>query len=162
MVQSTVFAFAATLLTLLASSVVDAAPLMQRAASGQTGALISASQYCLFLPPQAGGDIAKSEDDAVAFCNTAIDSAPGARTLPDGLITKVNFIENKEKGYVQITGTLNPSAYNLASSDEGGQYGVERWLLIVIRSRRIVGKGGQVVGFMYLYHARYLNLATIN
>ncbi|KAF9949932.1 hypothetical protein BGZ72_008318 [Mortierella alpina] len=70
----------------------------------------------------AGGDNAKSEDDAVAFCNTAIDSAPGARTLPKGLITKVNFVHNTDKDYVQITGTMAPAAYQLSTSDEGGQY----------------------------------------
>ncbi|CAO3573801.1 unnamed protein product [Mortierella alpina] len=122
MVKSIVFAVATAILAVLASSVSDAAPLMRRAAGGQTGALISASEYCLFLPPQAGGDIAKSEDDAVAFCNTAIPSAPGARTLPDGLVTKVNFVQNEDKGYVQITGTINSAAYNLAATDEGGQY----------------------------------------
>ncbi|KAF9965848.1 hypothetical protein BGZ70_003959 [Mortierella alpina] len=122
MVKSIVFAFATATLAVLASSVSDAAPLMRRAASGQTGALISATEYCLFLPPVAGGDIAKSEDDAVAFCNTAIASAPNARPLPEGFVQKVNFVKNEEKGYVQITGTINPAAYKLAASDEGGQY----------------------------------------
>ncbi|KAF9940186.1 hypothetical protein BGZ75_004337 [Mortierella antarctica] len=122
MVKSIFFAFATATLALLASSVTDAAPLRRRAVSGQTGALISATQYCLFLPPVEGGDIAKSENDAVAFCNTAIASAPGARTLPDGFVQKVNFVENKDKNYVQITGTINPAVYKLSAGDEGGQY----------------------------------------
>ncbi|KAF9274274.1 hypothetical protein BGZ68_000816 [Mortierella alpina] len=120
MVKSIALAFATATLALLASSITEAAPLKRKAASGQTGALISASQYCLFLPPVEGGDIAKSEDDAVAFCNTAIDNAPGARILPTGLVQKVNFVKTDD--YVQISGTINPAAYNLSASDEGGQY----------------------------------------
>ncbi|KAF9198880.1 hypothetical protein BGZ49_000184 [Haplosporangium sp. Z 27] len=113
-------ALAATAL-LFSSSVSEAAPL-QRRGYGQTGALISETEYCIFLPPVRGGNIADNEDRAVAFCNVQIPSAPNAGILPHGLIQSVHFVENTAQGWVQITGRLNPSAYGLKKSDEGGQY----------------------------------------
>ncbi|KAF8967574.1 hypothetical protein BGZ46_000139 [Entomortierella lignicola] len=114
-------ALAATALLFSSSSVSEAAPL-QRRGYGQTGALISETEYCIFLPPVRGGNIADNEDRAVAFCNVQIPSAPNAGILPDGLIQSVHFVENTAQGWVQITGRLNPSAYGLKKSDEGGQY----------------------------------------
>ncbi|KAG0212778.1 hypothetical protein BGX28_005625 [Mortierella sp. GBA30] len=120
MVKLIAFTLATSALALLFSST-DAAPL-QRRGLGQSAALISDTQYCIFLPPDVGGDIAANEDRAVAFCNVAISSAPNAGTIPDGLIQSVHFVHNTDKNWVQITGRLNPSAYSLSQSDQGGQY----------------------------------------
>ncbi|KAI1319692.1 hypothetical protein EDD11_003386 [Mortierella claussenii] len=105
-------------------SLTESAPIAKRVTYGQTGALISASEYCIFLPPDRGGDIAANEDQAVAFCNVPIASAPNAGIIPTGLIQSLHFVENKDKGYVQITGRLDGSAYGLPTSDQGGQYDV--------------------------------------
>ncbi|KAF8967573.1 hypothetical protein BGZ46_000138 [Entomortierella lignicola] len=122
MVRSFIYtaALAATAL-LLSTSVSEAAPLRKRD-YGQTAALISETEYCIFLPPSQGGNIADNEDRAVAFCNVQIPDAPNAGILPDGLIQSIHFVENTDEEWVQITGRLNPSAYGLSSSDEGGQY----------------------------------------
>ncbi|KAG0046352.1 hypothetical protein BGZ83_008494, partial [Gryganskiella cystojenkinii] len=95
--------------------------LKTRGTSGQIGALISESEYCLFLPKNKNGNVAESEDDAVAFCSQDISSAPGAQTLPDGFVASTHFVTNEEHGWVQLTGRLNTEVY-LAKDDEGGQY----------------------------------------
>ncbi|KAF9356351.1 hypothetical protein BGX26_005389 [Mortierella sp. AD094] len=122
MVKSFIYAaaLAATTLFLSTSSVSEAAPVKR--VYGQTAALISATEYCIFLPPNRGGNIADNEDRAVAFCNVAISTAPNAGIIPTGLIQSVHFVENTAQGWVQITGRLNPSAYGLSKSDGGGQY----------------------------------------
>ncbi|KAF9331890.1 hypothetical protein BGZ91_011917 [Linnemannia elongata] len=113
----------ASIATLLLSSSVHAAPIDASAASGQTGVILSATDYCIFLPPKYGGDIAESEDVAVAFCTKAnLAGAPNARVLPTGFIASSHYIENTSKGYVQITGRIDRSKYGLSKDDGGGQY----------------------------------------
>ncbi|KAF9189918.1 hypothetical protein BGZ51_009130 [Haplosporangium sp. Z 767] len=120
MIKSVLTSAAIAVAVLLAGSTTEALP--ATTSSGQTGALISANEYCIFLPPKWGGNIAESEDSAVAFCNKPIHTAPDARILPKGLIKSVHFVENKEKGYVQLTGRFDRTKYGLSADDEGGQY----------------------------------------
>ncbi|KAG0322767.1 hypothetical protein BGZ99_003155 [Dissophora globulifera] len=100
----------------------EAAPVSLATVTGQTAALISASQYCIFLPPKKGGNIADNEDKAVAFCNKAISTAPKAGILPTGFIKSIHFVHDTTKNYVQITGKIDRSKYSLSASDGGGQY----------------------------------------
>ncbi|KAF9370909.1 hypothetical protein CPB97_002377 [Podila verticillata] len=113
-----IFALAIAAVAIFCSSIADAAALP----SGKTLALISATNYCIFLPSKPGQTISDSEDSAVAFCNTATSSAPNARTLPTGFIKSLHWVSNTSKGYVQITGRIDRSKYDLPSSDGGGQY----------------------------------------
>ncbi|KAF9394396.1 hypothetical protein BGX21_010379 [Mortierella sp. AD011] len=112
----------ASIALLFAGSRTDAAPVSDATVKGQTAALISASEYCIFLPPKYGGNISDNEDKAVAFCNKPISSAPKAGTLPSGFIKSVHFVHNTQKNYVQITGRIDRSKYGLSSKDGGGQY----------------------------------------
>ncbi|KAF9356350.1 hypothetical protein BGX26_005388 [Mortierella sp. AD094] len=120
MVRSFIYT-AALAATALFISTSQAAPIHRRD-YGQTAALISDTEYCIFLPPEQGGNIADNEDRAVAFCNVAIETAPNAGIIPQGLIQSLHFVENTDEGWVQITGRLDPSAYGLSSDDQGGQY----------------------------------------
>ncbi|KAF9322240.1 hypothetical protein BG003_003251 [Podila horticola] len=113
-----IFALAVAALALFCSTAADAAALP----SGKTLALISDTKYCIFLPSKPGQSISDSEDSAVAFCNTAISSAPNARTLPTGFIKSLHWVSNTSKDYVQITGRIDRSKYSLSASDGGGQY----------------------------------------
>ncbi|KAG0344999.1 hypothetical protein BG005_001527 [Podila minutissima] len=123
MTKSSTFAIFAMALTLLTHAITHAAPVSHAGASGQIAALISADQYCIFLPPdEHDTDIAANEDRAVAFCNTPIASAPKARLLPEGFIQSLHFVHNTEKDWVQITGRFDRTKYNLKASDGGGQY----------------------------------------
>ncbi|KAG0289124.1 hypothetical protein BGZ98_003973, partial [Dissophora globulifera] len=130
MVKSFAFTAVLAVAVLFLSStttIAQAAPVasglaMRKRGYGQTAALLSEEEYCLFLPPMRGGDIAENEDDAVAFCNKPITTAPNAGILPAGFVQSIHFVENTQKQWVQITGRLDISAYGLSSSDEGGQY----------------------------------------
>ncbi|KAG0327069.1 hypothetical protein BGZ99_008409 [Dissophora globulifera] len=110
-----------TATALLASA---AAVLLASSASaqGQTASVDSATSYCFFLPPVLGGDIAANEDAAIAFCNQANPKAPGAKIFPAGFVTSVHWATGD--GWVQITGQIEPSKYNLNPCDEGGQYDI--------------------------------------
>ncbi|KAF9978955.1 hypothetical protein BGZ73_007842 [Actinomortierella ambigua] len=109
----------------LLSNTAEAAPVSMTPARGQTGAILSEDKFCFFLPPMAGGNIAKNEDRAVAFCTTEMASAPKASIFPPGFIKSAHFMENKEKGWVQITGRMDITKYKLSPSDGGGQYDIK-------------------------------------
>ncbi|GJJ79066.1 hypothetical protein EMPS_11425 [Entomortierella parvispora] len=120
MVKAT-FALLVASMAMLLSSTVESAPI-ELSSTGKTIALISASEYCLLLPPNKGGNIADSEDSAISFCNKAISTAPNAKTLPSGFIKSAHFVHNTSKDYVQITGKIDRSKYDLSAGDGGGQY----------------------------------------
>ncbi|KAF9435028.1 hypothetical protein BGZ76_007007 [Entomortierella beljakovae] len=92
---------------------------------GQTAAVISATDFCIFLPPVRGGGIAEHEDDAVAFCTKPIPTAPNAGILPAGFIKTAHFVKNTSKDYVQVTGRIDRRKYGLSSGDGGGQYDIK-------------------------------------
>ncbi|KAI1321150.1 hypothetical protein EDD11_007716 [Mortierella claussenii] len=90
---------------------------------GQTGVILSQTDFCIFLPPKFGGDIAANEDRAVAFCTKPnMPGAPNAQVLPAGFIKSAHFVSNTQKNYVQITGRIDRSKYGLSANDGGGQY----------------------------------------
>ena len=110
----------------------EASSLMKRAsrkttqgASGKTIAISSQKDFCLFLPSKIGGDIAKNERRAEAFCIKPHNRAtPGARTLPKGFIKTAHLKHNRGKhDYVQVTGRIDRTKYKLSKKDQGGQYG---------------------------------------
>ncbi|KAF9934774.1 hypothetical protein FBU30_000068 [Linnemannia zychae] len=90
---------------------------------GQTGTIVDQNDYCIFLPPTYGGDIAANEDRAIAFCTKAnMAGAPGAKVIPEGFIESAHFSRNTTAGWVQITGRIDRSKYGLSPKDGGGQY----------------------------------------
>ncbi|KAF9900208.1 hypothetical protein EC991_007776 [Linnemannia zychae] len=114
--------------TLLASAAIAFVATLSTVSAGipgQTGALISADEYCIFLPPKYGGGISENEDSAIAFCNKAIPSAPKAKILPAGFIKSVHLTRNTQKQWVQITGKIDRTKYGLSSKDGGGQYDIK-------------------------------------
>ncbi|KAF9085428.1 hypothetical protein BGX29_000827 [Mortierella sp. GBA35] len=92
---------------------------------GQIAQVESAENFCFFLPPMEGGNIADNEDRAIAFCTKPMTKAPGARIFPEGFIESAHFKENKEKKWVQVTGRMTPKIYSLDVKDSGGQYDVK-------------------------------------
>ncbi|KAF9362036.1 hypothetical protein BGX26_006553 [Mortierella sp. AD094] len=90
--------------------------------SGQIVQIKSASNWCMMMPPNAGGDIAANEDRAVAFCTQNDPDAPNANIFPDGFIQSAHF--DSGNGYVQITGMIDRTRYSLSKNDQGGQYDI--------------------------------------
>jgi len=82
--------------------------------------LVSESDFCLFLPPQPGLEVATNEDNGIPFCSNGPTDVPGAKPFPDGFITVAHYQQNGT--YQQVTGYMNPSTYQLSSTDQGGQY----------------------------------------
>jgi len=85
---------------------------------GKEAVVESTSDFCLFLPPTPGGDVATTEDFGVLYCAKGSSTAPGAKTFPSGFITTTHFA--KSSSYIQITGFLDRTKYQLKSTDEGG------------------------------------------
>lgn len=78
----------------------------------------SNDNFCSYLPPSPGETIAKGEGNAVPFCTQKQE--PGTRTFPEGFIVSSHF--DQTDTYVQVTGRIDPSKYELSESDGGGQY----------------------------------------
>ncbi|KAF9158234.1 hypothetical protein BGX20_003486, partial [Mortierella sp. AD010] len=89
---------------------------------GQIVQIKSTSNWCMMMPPNAGGNIAASEDSAIAFCTRQDPDAPNAKIFPEGFIQSAHY--GSGKGYVQITGKIDRTRYSLSENDEGGQYDI--------------------------------------
>ncbi|ORX93372.1 hypothetical protein K493DRAFT_223482 [Basidiobolus meristosporus CBS 931.73] len=83
-------------------------------------AVTNATDFCLFLPPRPAMIIGEHEHDAVVFCTKPTPVAPKALPFPEGFIQTAHF--NQTTSYVQVTGKMNPEAYNMSRSDGGGQF----------------------------------------
>lgn len=92
--------------------------------------ITSATDFCMFLPPNPNQSIATSEGYpraseseaaqwAVSYCTQANTKAPSAKLFPSGLLTGVHFAQGSN--YVQITGTWNPNLLQIVL-DGGGYY----------------------------------------
>jgi len=112
----------AILFVLAAVASTNAAVLRRAAPTGGLNVTVeSVDLFCSFLPKAPGGDIGASESDAVPFCTVANPpNAPGAQAFPAGFIKTAYF--NSTDSYVQVTGKIDPAAYQLSPSDGGGQY----------------------------------------
>ncbi|ORX43073.1 hypothetical protein DM01DRAFT_1340847 [Hesseltinella vesiculosa] len=96
-----------------------------------TVAVANANNFCLFLPRSPGNKadfgrvdpdaIADSEKTAVSFCTQA-GLTSGAKQLPSGFIRTANYQYNTTAGFVQVTGQIDRTKYQLQMNDFGGQY----------------------------------------
>ncbi|KAF9978956.1 hypothetical protein BGZ73_007843 [Actinomortierella ambigua] len=92
---------------------------------GQTAAMNNVRDFCWFLPPVVGGNIAANEDRAVAFCTRDQKNAPNANIFPAGFIQSAHWVANTTNHWVQVTGRFNPDKYKLSRKDGGGQYDIK-------------------------------------
>ncbi|KAI9493933.1 hypothetical protein BDB00DRAFT_905710 [Zychaea mexicana] len=92
----------------------------------------SGDDFCLFLPPQPGLEVASHENDGAPFCSISND-VPGASQFPQGgrafeahYLFHTDFITTahyeRSEAYEQVTGFFDRTKYNLQESDGGGQY----------------------------------------
>ncbi|KAG0206695.1 hypothetical protein BGX28_001894 [Mortierella sp. GBA30] len=93
--------------------------------AGQTGVILNQTDFCVFLPPMVGGDIAANEDRAVAFCTKPNLPGANAQVLPKGFIQSAHFVANTQNNWVQVTGRIDRSKYGLSPKDGGGQYDIK-------------------------------------
>ncbi|KAI8063145.1 hypothetical protein BC940DRAFT_278101 [Gongronella butleri] len=81
----------------------------------------NATDFCLFLPPQPGLQVAINEDNGIPFCMIN-GTVPQSQPFPQGFITTAHYYQNTSSQYIQVTGYFDRTKYNLSPSDEGGQY----------------------------------------
>ncbi|KAG0213721.1 hypothetical protein BGX28_003665 [Mortierella sp. GBA30] len=75
------------------------------------------------IPPRPGQRMVDTEGPAIAMCTKRLDEAPKAGILPKGFIASAHFTRGKGSGqYVQVTGMLDITKFNMSSEDRGGQY----------------------------------------
>ncbi|GAA5875705.1 hypothetical protein JCM8547_007045 [Rhodosporidiobolus lusitaniae] len=82
----------------------------------QTAVINSVTDFCLWAPPTAGGEIGAQEEVVVAWCTA---SGHGARVMPEGTIHSAHYL--KTPHYTQITGTGDFTKINVKAGDEGGE-----------------------------------------
>ncbi|KAF9184620.1 hypothetical protein BGZ50_003574 [Haplosporangium sp. Z 11] len=81
--------------------------------------ITDADNFCTMLTNYGASPVAQYEKCASAYCHGT--PANGAKPMPEGLILSSHFAEDKDKGYVQITGCIDAAKWGLNSTDEGGQ-----------------------------------------
>ncbi|KAG0240575.1 hypothetical protein BGW41_006836 [Actinomortierella wolfii] len=114
------FAITATTLLSVAISAATASPIAKH---GQIVAIENSNDWCMMMPPTKGGHIAPSEVNAIAFCTKNMKDAPGAQVFPAGFIQSAHFKSGDH--WVQVTGLIDRSKYDLDPQDEGGQYDIK-------------------------------------
>ncbi|GAN01021.1 hypothetical protein MAM1_0004d00451 [Mucor ambiguus] len=80
-------------------------------------AINSDSDFCTYLPPHPGQSVSATENDADPFCTVAKQYA---ECFPNGFIKSAHFY--RAETYVQVTGRINHTAYDILTEDGGGQY----------------------------------------
>ncbi|CAO3607285.1 unnamed protein product [Mucor fragilis] len=85
--------------------------------SGYDIQLKSDTAFCSFMPPHPGDNVGATENDGIPFCTNA---TLGGQVFPKGFIKTAHFLNTSD--YAQVTGTIDRTAYQLSSSDSGGQF----------------------------------------
>ncbi|KAI9251942.1 hypothetical protein BDA99DRAFT_521597 [Phascolomyces articulosus] len=91
---------------------------LQRRVENVNIKVTSTSEFCSYLPPTPGQEIAVAEGSAVPFCTST--QAQGTRQFPSGFIVSAHFKQTST--YSQVTGRIDRTKYQLKASDGGGQY----------------------------------------
>ncbi|KAF8524393.1 carbohydrate-binding module family 13 protein [Hysterangium stoloniferum] len=83
----------------------------------QTAWINDATDFCLWAPPKPNnGTIGDTERVEVAWCTK---SGRGTRTIPNGVLNGVHFVQTKD--YVQVTGSGDFTKINVPKGDAGGE-----------------------------------------
>jgi len=77
-------------------------------------------RFCILLPPNPGDDIADSLEESVSFCTSTTPQVRYAKEMPSSFILTYNYAQGPDLTYSQVTGTIDPAAYSLSTSDDGG------------------------------------------
>ncbi|KAI7885694.1 hypothetical protein K492DRAFT_123483, partial [Lichtheimia hyalospora FSU 10163] len=101
------------------SSQIQPKPSQQPSQQNPEIAIQDQDNFCLFLPPQPGLNVALYETQGKPFCMGST-SVEGAEDLPEGFVTVAHYQKNET--YEQVTGYIDRSKYNLDVNDGGGQY----------------------------------------
>lgn len=99
--------------------VVQAFPLNKRG-TGASISVNSSQDFCSYLPPGPGQSVSATEKNASPFCT---NSTTYAEAFPPGFIRSAHFLRTPT--YVQVTGRINHTVYDILVEDGGGQYDIK-------------------------------------
>ncbi|KAK3815452.1 MAG: hypothetical protein J3Q66DRAFT_284605 [Benniella sp.] len=94
-------------------------------------------RFCLLLPPSPGSDIADSLEESVSYCTSRTPQVRYANDMPSGFIKTHHYAPALDLSYSQVTGTIDPAAFSLSTSDSGGM------------ASRELPSGAQCIGYRY-------------
>ncbi|KAI0248000.1 hypothetical protein BJV78DRAFT_1240972 [Lactifluus subvellereus] len=80
--------------------------------------------FALLLPTRPGELVSDAEMDAEAFCAPGSSNYLCQNRMPDGFITAASFESADDNSWIQVTGCLDASKFQLDPSDTGGQLDV--------------------------------------
>ncbi|KAF9014608.1 hypothetical protein BDZ89DRAFT_1166761 [Hymenopellis radicata] len=80
--------------------------------------------FAILAPATPSQSIADAENDAIAFCSSG-SSRQCDNIIPDGFITAAAVEYADDGSYVQITGCIDPSKFDMSPTDDGGQIGTQ-------------------------------------
>jgi len=95
--------------------------------------MICFTDFCIWAPPSPGRSVGEIEGEMVAWCT---QPGHGARVIPDGTITGVQF--TKSPDYVQVVGFMDQTKINMVAGDAGGEmdpHGADAVSIFVHRTR---------------------------
>jgi len=76
----------------------------------------SIDDFCLWAPPEPNSQIGVTEQIQVAWCTK---DGHGSRTIPQGALTGVHFVQTPD--FIQITGVGDLTPMNIQRGDSGGE-----------------------------------------
>jgi hypothetical protein len=114
--MQSIFIIIAIGLSLLFQESALAIPFHKRG-TGVNIAVNSDTDFCTYLPPHPGQSVSATENDANSFCTVAKSYAS---CFPAGYIQSAHFLRTDK--YVQVTGRINHTSYDILTEDGGGQY----------------------------------------
>ncbi|KAE8221982.1 hypothetical protein CF319_g2368 [Tilletia indica] len=82
----------------------------------QTIRINSATDFCLFGPPNGPSEVGDTETEQVAYCTK---DGYGTRLIPDGSFTSIHFL--KTQYYVEVLGTGDLTVLGVKKGDDGGE-----------------------------------------
>ncbi|CEP14999.1 hypothetical protein [Parasitella parasitica] len=121
--KSTTVAFISSLLF---QAIALAMPFDKRGTGVDIG-VNSSSDFCSYLPPHPGQSVSATENDADPFCTAA---KKYAECFPVGFIQSAHFLRTDR--YVQVTGKINHTTYDILTNDGGGQYDNKVFIILYI------------------------------
>jgi hypothetical protein len=86
-----------------------------------TVAIENEFNFCLMMPPRPGANVGDTEHESISLCTNTRLGPP----LPPDFITAAHYFSTPE--YVQVTGFMNSSLYQMDPNDLGGQIDDASW-----------------------------------
>ncbi|KAF8469258.1 hypothetical protein DFH94DRAFT_774092 [Russula ochroleuca] len=82
------------------------------------------NDFALLLPAMSGELVSDAERDAKSFCTPNGSSDLCTNRMPDGFITAAALTSANDNSWIQVTGCIDSTKFQLDPNDAGGQFDV--------------------------------------